>query len=173
MKNSKKQNEISVLCEMASTVADNISKLQSVLNSNSTTEFSFTDTLFFDLLQTTEKNYFSAVEREDIFILGCHIQNMNDEIRLITERIAEDFFFNKDKLKTTLKYIAILLSDCVTMLRELEKIPKCNGMTQLYFNFRKHISDSDRITDNQEINNFKNQCKKIAETIYFSYLKNT
>ncbi len=158
---------------MASTVSDNIANLESDLNGNNATDFLFTDTLFFDLLQTTEKNYFSAIEREDIFLLACHIQNMNDEIRHIKERNSGDFFFNADKLKKTVKHIKKQLSECITMLHELEKMPKCNGMTQLYLNFRKNSSESDRISDNQELDNCRIHCKKIADTIYFSYLKNT
>ena len=133
MKHNKKENEISLLCEIASTVSDNISDIESILNGNKQTNFLYTDTLYFDLLQTTDKNYFTPVDREDIFVLACHIQNLNDEINMLKNSIENNRFFSNEKIR----FLFNRFNSCISMLRELEKIPKCNGITQLYLNFSK------------------------------------
>lgn len=173
MKKNKKQNEITTLCSMASIISDNISALESVFSKNNHTLYLYTDTLFFELLQTTDKSYFTSIEKEDIFLIACNIQNLNDEIRLLKETINTDYFSNTEKLKRQINQLKDLFDYCSIMLRDLENLQKRNDMTIHYQNFRTYAYKTTNTTENTILNKCKNYCNKIAGSIYFSYLKNT
>lgn len=190
MKKSNKTEYLKIIKEIADCADDNISAAVKTITSDFPDKRKSVSVsqLRQKIYEGIEKDYFTPLEREDIYMICNRLCELADNTALLLDKVKDCDIFKISSDATKITHLLKSITECLLAIAsELEKYPRCVVLNDLFLKhdallleFKKLLQGifaqyNDAI--NQTIINLAvlcaRNCKEAADTIQYSIIKNS